>query len=88
MLLSLTHPHGFQTPMSFFLMLNTKDDIFKNFEEPNSCWPPLTSIVGKEILWKSMGTINCLITSILQNIFFYDQHKKETYTGLERHEGE
>ncbi len=35
-----------------------------------------------------MGTINCLITSILQNIFFYDQHKKETHTGLEKHEGE
>ncbi len=25
---------------------------------------------------------------ILQNIFFCVQHKKETYTGLERHEGE
>ncbi len=35
-----------------------------------------------------MGTINFLITSILQNIFICVQHKKETYTGLERHEGE
>ncbi len=34
-----------------------------------------------------MGTINCLITSILQNIF-YVQHKKETHRGLEWHEGE
>ncbi len=35
-----------------------------------------------------MGTINCLITNILQNILFYLQQKKETHTGLERHEGE
>ncbi len=33
-----------------------------------------------------MGTNNCLITSILQNILFYVQHKKETHTGLEQHE--
>ncbi len=25
---------------------------------------------------------------ILQNILFYAQYKKETHTGLERHEGE
>ncbi len=35
-----------------------------------------------------MGIFNCLITSFLQNIFFYVQHKKDTDTGLERHEGE
>ncbi len=35
-----------------------------------------------------METTNCSITSILQNIFFYVQHKKETHTGLEKHEGE
>ncbi len=29
-----------------------------------------------------------LLTSILQNVLFYVQHKKETQTGLERHEGE
>ncbi len=34
-----------------------------------------------------MGTINCLITSILQNIF-YVQQQKETHAGLEQHEGE
>ncbi len=62
-------------------MLNTKNIyILKNSEGPNSCWSPLTSIVGKEILWKSMGTNNCLIASILV------QQKKETHTGLERHE--
>ncbi len=35
-----------------------------------------------------MGTNNCLIASILQNILFYVQHKKETHTGLEQHEHE
>ncbi len=35
-----------------------------------------------------MGTMNSLITSILQNIFLYVQHKKEIHTGLEQHKGE
>ncbi len=33
-----------------------------------------------------METINCLIASILQNILFCVQQKKETHTGLEWHE--
>lgn len=33
-------------------MLNTKEDILINFEEPNS-WSPLTSTVGKEIEYGS-----------------------------------
>ncbi len=32
--------------------------------------------------------VNCLITNILQNIFFCVQQKKETHTGLKRHKGE
>ncbi len=32
----------FQTCISSFLMLNTKEDILKNAES-NSCWPPFTS---------------------------------------------
>jgi len=42
----------------------------------------------KKILWKSMATVNCLVTDILQNIFFLVQQKKEKHTGLEQHEGE
>jgi len=34
------------------------------------------------ILWKSMGSINCLVTEILQNIFFCVQLKKETPTSF------
>jgi len=39
-------------------------------------------------LWKSMGSINCLVTDILQNIFFCVQQKKEIHTGLKQVEGE
>ncbi len=35
-----------------------------------------------------MGTINCLITFNLQNVYFCVQNKKETHTGLEQHEDE
>ncbi len=35
-----------------------------------------------------MVTVNCLVTNILQNIFFCFQQKKETQTGLEQVEGE
>ncbi len=35
-----------------------------------------------------MGTNNCLVTHILQNIFFCVQQKKEMHTGLEQLEGE
>jgi len=49
----------------------------------------MTSIVEKKNNWKSMGPINCLVTIILQNIFFCVQHKKETLiTGLEQLEGD
>jgi len=47
----------------------------KNFEE-------------SRILWKSMATVNCLVTNILQNIFFCVQQNKETHTGLLKLEGE
>ncbi len=71
---------SFQTCVSLFLMLNIKEDILKNAgnQTVDGVFP--TSIVEKEILWKSMGTKNCLV---LQNILFCVQHKKETYTGLE-----
>ncbi len=42
----------------------------------------------KQKLCKSMAISNCLVTNILQNIFFCVQQKKETHTGLARHEGE
>ncbi len=57
-------------------------------EEPNSCWLKLTSMVGKNILWKSMAAIRSLVTSILQNIFFCVQQQKESHTGLDQLEGE
>ncbi len=55
--------------ISKYLKIFQIEDISKcwrYFEEPNSCWSPLTSIVGKKILWKSIGTINCLITAFFK----------------------
>jgi len=43
---------------------------------------------SKWILWKSIGTFNCLVTDIHQNIFFCVQQKKEIHTGLEQLESE
>jgi len=37
---------------------------------------------------KSMGHINCLLTDILQNIFFCVQQKKEIHAGLKQLEGQ
>ncbi len=34
------------------------------------------------LLWKSMATVSCLVTNILQNIFFCVQQQKQTHTGL------
>ncbi len=76
----------FQTFVRFFLMLNAKEDILNNSEE--QFLVPTDIHVGKEMLRKSLWTINSLITSIIQNIFFYVQQKKETYTGLEWYEYE
>lgn len=59
--------------------------IFKNVGNPSD-WSPLTFKVFF-ILRKSMGTSNCLVTHIFQNIFLYVQQKTETHTGLE-HAGE
>ncbi len=53
----------------------------------NSCWSTVTSIVFffyPTIKWTS----NCLITHILQNIFFCVQHMKEINTGLGQHVSE
>ncbi len=44
----------------------------------------LTSIVWKKIPWKSVATVNCLVTTILQNNLFCVQQKKDTHTGLEQ----
>ncbi len=78
---SFIHPHVDPNRCKILSYVEHK---LRYFEKPVSYWSPLTSIVGKEIIWP----INRLITSILQNIFLYVQHKKETHTGLEWHEGE
>ncbi len=49
---------------------------------------PEALITGlQELLWKSVATVNCLVSSILQNIIFGVQQKRETHIGLEQVEG-
>ncbi len=62
----------FQTYISFFVILNTKEDILKTAGNSKSWWSPLTSIVFLSLLWKSMGTNNCLV---LQNFVFNIRNK-------------
>ncbi len=66
-------------------LLNTKEDILKKKEKNVDALLFLVfGIFGIfSMLWKSVGTINCLVTPIPQNIFFCVQQNKETHTGLE-----
>ncbi len=56
------------------------------FEETNSCWSPMNSIVGKEILWSQWGLSTVWLPAFFK-ISSFVQHRKEIHTGLERHEG-
>ncbi len=44
----------------------------------------LYTVAWQKILWKSTATVSSLVTSILKNILFCVQQKKETLTGLEQ----
>jgi len=70
------------TKINFFLVLNTKEDILKNVSNQTVDGPQWFP------LYFNLWSINCLITDILQNIFFCVQQKKETHTGLKQLEGE
>ncbi len=67
-----------KTCINLFLVVNTKDDISKNVGNQTVAGP-LDRY--KKILWKSLGTSNCLVFHILQNSM-YVQQKKETHSGL------
>jgi len=58
-------------------MLNTMEDTLKNVGNQTVDGPQLTYIVRKKILWKSMGSINFLVTDIFQNILYVQQKKKK-----------
>ncbi len=74
--------HRLHACMSFFYLLNTKEDTLKNdgnLTIAGSHWLELFSI-----LYKSMSTVNCLVAHSLQYIFLCVQQKTETHTGLEQ----
>jgi len=65
--------------MHFFMHL------FRRMSVTKQLMDLIDSIVGNnKILWKSLGSINCLVTDILLNIFFCVQQKKEVHTGLKQ----
>ncbi len=68
-------------------VLNTKEDILKKVCNQVVLTSPLTSIVGKKILWKSMVPQNCSVSHIFQNIFLCVQNK-HIHTGLDLLEDE
>ncbi len=80
---SFTHAHVVPNMYEFVSNVEHKG---RYFEEPNSCWTPLTFLSPKKTIEVSYHYH--LITSILQITFFCVQHKNETHTGLEQHEGE
>jgi len=81
-LLSFTHPRVVAKLYEFLSSAENKGRYFEERLEPNSCLAPLTSIVEKKILWKSIVPI------VFQKIFVCVQQKKETHTGMQQLEGE
>ncbi len=74
--------HRLHACLSFFYLLNTKEDTLKNdgnLTIAGSHWLELFSI-----LYKSRSTVNCLVAHSLQYIFLCVQQKTETHTGLEQ----
>ncbi len=65
---------------------NTNSVLFQTCTVDGSHWLP--QYFFSYIQWKSMATVNCLVTNILQNIFFCAQQKREKHTYLKQLEGE
>jgi len=67
---SFIHPQVVSKPMSFFLLIKTKEDIMKNAGN-QTCWRTLLTYMLHSIaymfflFWKSLATVNCLVTNIL-----------------------
>ncbi len=78
----ITHPRVVPNLYKFLSYVEHKEDILKS----QAVFPiDFYSIYFPTV--EVNGTIHCSITSIFLNIFFYVEHKKETNTVLEWHEG-
>ncbi len=58
-----------QISQSFFVLLNTKEDIVKNVGNTQLLVTIDSHTIFFPRLWKSMATVNCFVTNILHNIF-------------------
>jgi len=73
--------------MSFFLLLNSKEDFLKN--DWNFGTIDFHSIFFNFVSTMEVnGAKNCLVPIVFQNIFLCVQQKKETHTGFQQLEGE
>jgi len=63
--------------MSFFLLMNTKEDILKNVSNQTVAGPHRLPYYEGKILWKSMGSIKCPVTNILQIYSFVFNRRKK-----------
>ncbi len=88
MLSSFTHPHVVPNLYEFLSYAEHKRWYSEEFWRTKQLLIPIDFRSVERNTMESTETINCLITSIPQNILFYVKHKKETHTSLERHEGE
>ncbi len=86
-ILSFTPPQVVPNLYECFRSAEHKRRYFEESLKPDCFGAPLTSIVGKKILLKSMVPQNCSVSHILQNIFLCVQQNKDIHTGLELHEG-
>ncbi len=74
------HPQVIPNPYEFLSSVKHKGDILKNVGHQalaNNHWLPK---YGKKILWKSVATVNYLVTNIIHNIFFCLEQMEETPT--------
>ncbi len=84
---SFTHPQVFQTCMNFFVLPNTKEDIWRKFVT-RLFWGTIDFHSRKKNTMEVNGAQNCSVSHILQNIFLCVQQNKDIHTGLELLEGE
>ncbi len=67
--------------MGLFFLLIIKEDILKNMGNQTILFD--FHIIEK-LLWRSVGTINCLVTRILQNIYLCSAEERKIHTRLEQ----
>ncbi len=83
-----TRPHVFPNLCKFLYYAERIRRYFKEFWRTKQLLVPIDFHSREINTMEVNGDHQLFDYSILQNIFFYVQQKRETHTGLEQHEGE